>query len=101
MEEQGRRAEDQHRAVQAPVEITAAELRLRLLTADLPEEDDIVTSYRQRLQSSLVQALAIRGDKIIATGASADITKQAGAKTRGGSRQTWRSSSPSFRLPVR
>src|SRR5437763_16719890 len=33
-------------------------------------------------QSSLVQALAIRGDKIIATGASADITKQAGAKTR-------------------
>jgi TonB family protein len=48
MEEKGRRAEDQHRAVQAPVEITAAELRLRLLTADLQEEEDIVTSYRQR-----------------------------------------------------
>lgn len=33
-------------------------------------------------QSSLVQALAIRDDKIIATGASADIVKHAGIKTR-------------------
>src|SRR3989440_4751488 len=33
-------------------------------------------------QSSLMQALALRGDKIIATGASADIAKHAGAKTR-------------------
>jgi predicted amidohydrolase YtcJ len=33
-------------------------------------------------QSSLVQALAIRDDKIIATGASADIVKHAGVKTR-------------------
>src|SRR4051794_22988505 len=33
-------------------------------------------------QSSLVQALAIRGDKIIATGGSADIVKHADAKTR-------------------
>ena len=47
MEEQGRRAEDQQRAVQAPLKITAAELRLRLLSADL-EEEDVVTTYRQR-----------------------------------------------------
>src|SRR4051812_19813948 len=33
-------------------------------------------------QSSVVQALAIREDKIIATGASADIAKHADAKTR-------------------
>jgi predicted amidohydrolase YtcJ len=33
-------------------------------------------------QSSIVQALAIRGDKIIATGASDEIVKQAGASTR-------------------
>src|SRR5437588_6759976 len=33
-------------------------------------------------QSSLAQALAIRDDKIIATGASADIVRHAGAKTR-------------------
>jgi len=33
-------------------------------------------------RSSLVQALAIRGDRIIATGASADIAKHADAKTR-------------------
>src|SRR5205807_2389748 len=32
--------------------------------------------------SSLMQALALRGDKIIATGTSADIAKHAGAKTR-------------------
>jgi predicted amidohydrolase YtcJ len=33
-------------------------------------------------RSSVVQALAIREDRIIATGASADIVKQAGARTR-------------------
>jgi predicted amidohydrolase YtcJ len=33
-------------------------------------------------QSSVVQAMAIRGDSIIATGASDDIVKQAGSRTR-------------------
>src|SRR4051812_10289310 len=33
-------------------------------------------------QSSITQAIAIRGDKIIATGASSDIAKQAGTGTR-------------------
>jgi TonB family protein len=47
MEEQGRRAEDQHRAVQVPLKITDAELRLRLLTPDL-EEEDVFTTYRRR-----------------------------------------------------
>ncbi|HEY1940076.1 MAG TPA: TonB family protein [Candidatus Angelobacter sp.] len=48
MEEQERPAESQRRAVQPPVKITEAEMRLHLLTADLPEEEDIVTSYRRR-----------------------------------------------------
>jgi len=48
MEEQERPAESQRGAVQPPTKITAAEMRLHLLTADLPEEEDIVTSYRRR-----------------------------------------------------
>jgi TonB family protein len=48
MEEQERPAESQRGSVQPPLKITEAEMRLHLLTADLPEEDDIVTSYRQR-----------------------------------------------------
>src|ERR1700732_2531979 len=47
MEEKGRPAEGQ-RQEEAPVKITAAEMRLHILTADLPEEEDIVTSYRQK-----------------------------------------------------
>src|SRR5437588_3061100 len=47
MEEQERPAESKRGAV-PPVKITAAEMRLHLLTADLPEEEDIVTSYRRR-----------------------------------------------------
>jgi TonB family protein len=48
MEEHERPAEGERRAVQPPLKITEAEMRLHLLTADLPEEDDVVTSYRQR-----------------------------------------------------
>jgi TonB family protein len=48
MEEQGRPAEGQHRAEEAPLKVTAAEMRLHLLTADLPEEEDVVSSYRRR-----------------------------------------------------
>ncbi|HEY2116967.1 MAG TPA: TonB family protein [Candidatus Angelobacter sp.] len=48
MEEQGRPAEGQRRAEEAPLKITAAEMHLHLLTADLPEEDDVVSSYRRR-----------------------------------------------------
>jgi len=48
MEEQGRPAEGQLRAGEAPLKVTAAEMRLHLLTADLPEEDDVVSSYRRR-----------------------------------------------------
>jgi TonB family protein len=47
MEEQGRKAEDQRRAVQAPFKITAEEVRLRLLAPDL-EEEDLFTTYRRR-----------------------------------------------------
>jgi TonB family protein len=47
MEEKGRPAEEQSRA-EAPLRITAAEMRLHLLTADLPEEDDVVSTYRRR-----------------------------------------------------
>jgi TonB family protein len=47
MEEKGRPAEEQSRA-EVPLKITAAEMRLHLLTADLPEEEDIVSSYRRR-----------------------------------------------------
>ena len=48
MEEQGRPAEGQRRAEEAPLKITAAEMHLHLLTADLPEEEDVVSSYRRR-----------------------------------------------------
>jgi len=48
MEEQGRPAEGQHRAEEAPLKVTAAEMNLHLLTADLPEEEDVVSSYRRR-----------------------------------------------------
>jgi TonB family protein len=48
MEEQGRPAEGQRRAEEAPLKITVAEMRLHLLTADLPEEEDVVSSYRRR-----------------------------------------------------
>ena len=47
MEEKGRPAEEQSRA-EVPLKITAAEMRLHLLTADLPEEDDVVSVYRRR-----------------------------------------------------
>ena len=47
MEEKGRPA-DGKRQDEAPVKITAAEMRLHILTADLPEEEDIVSSYRQK-----------------------------------------------------
>ena len=47
MEEKGRPAEGQRRA-EEPVKITAAEMRLHILTADLPEEEDIISSYRQK-----------------------------------------------------
>jgi TonB family protein len=48
MEEQGRPAEGQHRAEEAPLKVTVAEMHLHLLTADLPEEEDVVSSYRRR-----------------------------------------------------
>jgi TonB family protein len=48
MEEQGRPAEGQRRAEEAPLKVTAAEMHLHLLTADLPEEEDVVSSYRRR-----------------------------------------------------
>jgi TonB family protein len=48
MEEQGRPAEGQRRAEDAPLKVTAAEMHLHLLTADLPEEEDVVSSYRRR-----------------------------------------------------
>ncbi|HET8890879.1 MAG TPA: TonB family protein [Candidatus Angelobacter sp.] len=48
MEEQGRPAEGQRRAEEAPLKVTAVEMRLHLLTADLPEEEDVVSSYRRR-----------------------------------------------------
>ena len=47
MEEKGRPAEEQSRA-EVPLKITAADMRLHLLTADLPEEDDVVSVYRRR-----------------------------------------------------
>src|SRR6476646_1262703 len=47
MEEKGRPAEGQRRE-ETPVKITAAEMRLHILTADLPEEDDVVSVYRRR-----------------------------------------------------
>ena len=47
MEEKGRPAGEQSQA-EKPLKITAAEMRLHLLTADLPEEEDIVSSYRRR-----------------------------------------------------
>jgi TonB family protein len=62
MQEQGRRAEDQLRSEQPPLQITADELRLRLLTADLAEEEDVVSSYRRREAawlSLITHALAI------------------------------------------
>ena len=43
MEEKGRPAGDQSQA-EVPLKITAAEMRLHLLTADLPEEEDVVSS---------------------------------------------------------
>ena len=47
MEEKGRPAGEQSQE-EKPLKITAAEMRLHLLTADLPEEEDIVSSYRRR-----------------------------------------------------
>jgi TonB family protein len=47
MEEKGRPAEEQSRA-EVPLKITSAETRLHILTADLPEEDDVVSIYRRR-----------------------------------------------------
>jgi hypothetical protein len=47
MEEKGRPAEEQSQT-EVPLKITAAEMRLHLLTADLPEEDDVVSTYRRR-----------------------------------------------------
>lgn len=47
MEEKGRPAEEQSQA-EVPLKITAAETRLHILTADLPEEDDVVSTYRRR-----------------------------------------------------
>lgn len=47
MEEKGRLAEEQSRG-EVPLKITAADMHLHLLTADLPEEEDIVSSYRRR-----------------------------------------------------
>ena len=47
MQEQRRQAENQRRTAQSPSEITAAELRLRLLTPDM-EEEDAFSSYRRR-----------------------------------------------------
>ena len=60
MEEKGRPAEGQRRA-EVPVKITAAEMRLHLLTADLPEEDDVVSTYRRREAAwiSLISLLAL------------------------------------------
>ena len=52
MQEQRRRAEDQHRTGQSPSKITAAELRLRLLRPDL-EEEDVVSSFRRREAATL------------------------------------------------
>jgi len=48
MEEQGRPAEGQRRAEEAPLKVTVAEMQLHLLTADLPEEEDVISSYRRR-----------------------------------------------------
>jgi TonB family protein len=48
MEEQGRPAEGQRRAEEAPLKVTVAEMRLHLLTADVPEEEDVISSYRRR-----------------------------------------------------
>ncbi len=48
MEEQGRPAEGQRRTEEAPLKVTAVEMRLHLLTADVPEEEDVVSSYRRR-----------------------------------------------------
>jgi TonB family protein len=48
MEEKGRPADGQRKALETPVKITAAEMRLHLLTADLPEEDDVISTYRRR-----------------------------------------------------
>jgi len=48
MEEQGRPAEGQRRAEEAPLKVTVAEMHLHLLTADLPEEEDVVSTYRRR-----------------------------------------------------
>lgn len=47
MEQKGRPAEEQSQA-EAPLKITAAEMHLHLLSADLPEEDDVVSTYRRR-----------------------------------------------------
>ena len=47
MEEKGRPAGDQSQT-EVPLKITAAETRLHILTADLPEEDDVVSVYRRR-----------------------------------------------------
>ena len=47
MEEKGRPAGEQSQA-EVPLKITAADTRLHILTADLPEEDDVVTIYRRR-----------------------------------------------------
>jgi TonB family protein len=52
MQEQRRRAEDQRRTVQSPSKITAEELRLRLLTPDV-EEEDVISSYRRREAATL------------------------------------------------
>ena len=48
MEEQGRPAEGPRRVEEAPLKVTAAEMHLHLLTADLPEEEDVISSYRRR-----------------------------------------------------
>jgi hypothetical protein len=47
MEEKGRSAGEQSQA-EGPLKITAADTRLHILTADLPEEDDVVSIYRRR-----------------------------------------------------
>jgi predicted amidohydrolase YtcJ len=68
--------------MRATFALTAIALSLAITPSTAQPVDTILMNGKivtLDAQSSIVQAMAIRGDKIIATGASEDIVKQAGA----------------------
>src|SRR4051794_19071187 len=73
------------RTISAAIAVPAIALSLAVTPCIAQPAETILVNGKiitLNAQSSITQAIAIRGDRIIATGASADIAKQAGTGTR-------------------